>query len=1110
MCDIAEWLDGLGLGRYAEAFVENEIDLPALPFITEEDLKEIGVALGARRRLLAAIAEIGDASEPAMAVRADKPSGSAEAERRQLTVMFCDLVGSTALSGHLDPEEMRDIIKSYQNAVTEQVTHFRGHVAKYMGDGVLAYFGWPEAHEDDAESATRAGLSILRRMDDLITPTGHDLDARVGVATGLVVVGDMVGEGSAQEEAVVGETPNLAARLQGIASPGELVISAATRRLLGDLFELKDLGLLTLKGVAALTPAFAVLRERSVESRFEARQEGRLFGMVGRDQELALLMERWRRAKTGEGQLVLLTGEAGIGKSRLTRAAIDEIGADEHIRISYQCSPYHSDSPFYPVIQQLTRAAHFEADDGPAAKLDKLETLLAMSAENVGEVAPLLADVLGIDAQGRYGNLNLSPPQQRSRTLRLLSAQIIGLARRRPVLFVVEDAHWIDPTTLELIEFVIDQVAAEPVLILLTARPTFEHGFASHPIVTRLALNRLGHHQIVAIINRLTDGKALPAELVDEIVSKTDGVPLFVEELTKNVLESGMLRESEDAFLVEGSRADLSIPSTLHDSLMARLDRLQPVKEVAQTAACIGREFEHSLMAAVSPLSEANLNDALDRLIASELVFRRGVPPDARYTFKHALVRDAAYESLLKARRQQLHMRLLDVLEASGEASPEILAHHATAAGLIEKAIDYWQRAGSQALARPAYMEAIGHLGEAIRLVQASGTNGDWQRRELELQIQLGQASIAGRGYAHQRTVEIFDSALRLVPAIDEPSLRFAASYGRWASHHVGAEHSDGLVLAQEILDRASGEEDDGRLMMAHRMVATSLTMLGEFPRAHDNFEKALTLYHPEHQMLAQRFGHEPGVAIRSYYAIALWCLGYPDKARQLIDDALTTASRLDHINSLAYALFHAGLVGCLLRDATLCDDLSTRLIELSAEHDLRMWGDLSLGLQGWVRFERADPGSAEEMLGQGLLRSRNSGTRAFVPLLEGIYGRTLATLGRPEAVETSSRTVVMGHRGSERWCLPELHRLNGEVRGLLADDPAVVETEYNRALATAKEQNAKSWELRAAVCLARLWREQGERAKALDLLSPILGWFTEGSRTRDLKEAGALSDSLS
>jgi class 3 adenylate cyclase len=605
--DIKAWLADLGLQRYEQAFRDNDIGTDVLPELTADDLSALGItSVGHRRKLLLATAalktefaralkdnEVGQGPTPP-----SNPSrSSTDAARRQLTVMFIDLVDSTALSIQRDPEDMREIIRDYQNTVAGEITRFEGYIAKFMGDGVLAYFGWPRAHEDEAERAVRAGLAVTRAMTRLRTRAGEVLQTRIGIATGLVVVGDLVGEGAAQEQSVVGDTPNLAARLQGAAKPGMVVIAEATHQLVGNLFVLQDLGTQTFKGIAKPTCAFAVLAERPLESRFAAKRAGGLAPIVARDQELGLLIERWRQAKRGEGQMVLLSGEAGIGKSRITEALVDTLSGEPHLLLRYQCSPYHIDSSLYPAIQQIAHAAGFAGDDSPERRLDRLETLLAKATN------------------------------------------------RKPMLWVIEDVHWIDPTTLELMEFALDRVPGTRVFVLMTARPTFVASFGSHPVVTRLALNRLGREAIQSIIARIARGKRLPEPLLNEITARSDGVPLFVEEMTKAVLESGMLREDADAFHLDGPLSALAIPKTLHDSLMARLDRLRPVKEIAQIASVIGRSFDHRTIVALAGQFEGALTEAMQQLVEAELVFRRGIPPEATYLFKHALVRDAAYQS---------------------------------------------------------------------------------------------------------------------------------------------------------------------------------------------------------------------------------------------------------------------------------------------------------------------------------------------------------------------------------------------------------------------------------------------------------------------------------
>jgi class 3 adenylate cyclase len=779
--DVGAWLHGLGLGQYEQAFRDNDIDARVLSGLTADDLKEIGVvSVGHRRLMLQAVAALQAAAAPVVpvtgaAVVAPAAHASPQAERRQLTVMFADLVGSTALSARLDPEELREVLRAYQDAAAGVIARFEGHVAKFMGDGVLAYFGWPKAHEDDAERAVRAALALLDGVGRLRTPAGEPLAARVGIATGLVVVGDLLGEGAAREETVVGETPNLAARLQALAPPGGVVVAEATRRLLGGLFEAEDLGPQAVKGLGAPVRAFLVGAERGGVGRFEARHgAGNLTPMVGRDQELTLLIERWGLARAGEGQGVLLTGEPGIGKSRLVRALSDEA----RVSVPCQCSPYHSETALWPVVQHLERAARLDAGDGDEERLAKLEALLRAEPDEAARTVPLVASLLGIEVEGRYRPLDLTPQQRRAATLEALARQLLTLAMAEPVLLVVEDAHWIDPTTLELVRSVLGRIAAAPVLVLLTARPEFRGDLGAHAHLARLALNRLGRGHAAAIVGDIVGGKPLPEEVSAEIARRTDGVPLFVEELTKAVLESGLLEKRQDGYELSTPLPALAVPATLHDSLMARLDRLAPVKEVAQLAACLGREFDHALLAAVSPLGAAELGAALDRLIVAELMFRHGEPgPEAVYVFKHALVRDAAYDSLLKSRRRQLHAHIAAVLEECfpkrAEADPELLALHCTEAGLLEKAAGYRLEAGRQAIARSALTEAVAHLSAGLEVLKGVPKGAARDRKELELQAALGGALIPVKGWAAAEAGSAYTRACELCRELGDTARLF-------------------------------------------------------------------------------------------------------------------------------------------------------------------------------------------------------------------------------------------------------------------------------------------------------------------------------------------------
>ena len=706
---------------------------------------------------------IGEATAQAPAV-VSAPLRTDGAERRQLTVMFCDLVGSTALSSRLDPEDLREVIGAYNRAVGEIVAGFDGFVGRYMGDGVLVYFGYPQAHEDDAERAVRAGLGAIDAVSRLNVKSVK-LQARVGIATGLVVVGDLIGEGSAKEQAVVGETPNLAARLQALAAPDALVIAASTRRLVGDLFEVRDLGAVEVKGIAAPVRAWQVLRPSAVESRFGALRGSALSRLIGRDEEIDLLLRRWVRAKASDGQVVLASGEPGIGKSRLTAALEERLQTEPHIRLRYFCSPYHQDSALFPFVDQLGRAAGFARDDMPAAKLDKLDALLARAAPPDEDVA-FLADLLSLPASDRHPLPNLSPQRKKERTLEALIHQLEGLTRRQPVLMVFEDAHWIDPTSRELLDLIVERVRNVPVLLLVTFRPEFQPPWTGQPQVTMLALSRLHRRDRTALVKQIAGGKTMPEEVVARIADRADRVPLFVEELTKSVLESGLLREEVDRYVLDRALPPFAIPTTLHNSLMARLDRLASVRLVAQIGAAIGREFSYALMQAVCCLPEDELQAALARLVASELVFERGTLPDAVYSFKHALVQDAAHSSLLRSARQQLHTQIAEALEAHSpelmDSQPELLAQHYAEAGLVEKSIVCWGKAGRRSAARSAMAEAAAQLQKGLDQLALLPDTPERKRQELELRSALGAVLFAVKGFAAPETGRAYARAREL------------------------------------------------------------------------------------------------------------------------------------------------------------------------------------------------------------------------------------------------------------------------------------------------------------------------------------------------------------
>ena len=842
-------------GKYEAFFRENDIDETVLPSLTHENLKELGVAsFGHRVKLLDAIAALrSDASGKTPSVDATTTSSAPSAypedraERRQVTVMFSDLVGSTALSARMDPEDLREVISAYQKCVAETVQRFGGFVAKYMGDGVLFYFGYPQAHEDDAERAVRAGLELIEAVGGLKTRV--PLQTRVGIATGLVVVGGLIGSGEAQERGIVGETPNLAARLQGIAEPNTVVIAESTRKLLGNLFELEDLGPKDLKGVAGPAHAWAALRASSVASRFEALRTATT-PLVGREEEIELLTRRWQQAKAGDGYVVLIAGEPGIGKSRIAQTMVDRLAAEPHTRLRYFCSPHHQDSALYPAITQLERAAGFRRDDTAEQRLDKLEAVLSQGTNDLREAVPLIAHLLAIPTGDRYPALNLTPQKRKEKMLATLISQVEGLSAREPVLMVFEDVHWSDPTTRESLDLLIDRVPRLRVMVIITFRPEFTPPWIGRPNVTLLSLNRLPPRQRAEMIAHMTGGKALPKEIADQIIDRTDGVPLFIEELTKTVVESGILTEAGDHYAVAGPVTPLAIPSSLHASLLARLDRLAPTREVAQIGATLGRSFSHELISAVAGMPQQQIDSALAQLVTAELIFRRGMPPDAEYSFKHALVQDAAYSTLLRSRRQQLHARIATTIESQfpdiAAAQPEIVARHCIEAGMSEAAIGWWRQAGELALRRSAFTEAIAHLDKAIGLAEGLADGPDSRLTRLRLQIAKGNALIASQGHHAHATTAAFARARDLASQIEDPPERFSAYYGMWVGSITRAELAPAQETAEAFLRDAARRPESPEAGIAHRSYGMTCWFQGDFFGARQHTERVHTIYDRE------------------------------------------------------------------------------------------------------------------------------------------------------------------------------------------------------------------------------------------------------------------------
>jgi class 3 adenylate cyclase/predicted ATPase len=1109
--DIGEWLRGLGLHSYEQMFRDNGIDLEVLPHLTVEDLKEIGVnAVGHRRKMLDAIGLL----------RTDLPAPRppAPAERRQLTLMFVDLVGSTDLSQRVDPEELREIMRAYQNTVAGEIARFGGHVAKFLGDGVLAYFGWPQASEDAAERAVRAALAIATAVSGMSVGRKDLLAARIGIATGLVVVGDLLGEGAAKEEAVTGETPNLAARLQQVAEPGAVVIADSTRRLLGDLFELAGLGSLQLKGFGEAAQAWRVIGEGRAESRFEALHGAHVTPLVGRGEELDLMLSRWRLAEERAGQVVLIFGEPGIGKSRLVLALRERLEAAPITFVSYACSPHHLNSPLFPFISQLERAARFAPDDAAEKRLERLESLLREDGEDLpGDAVALLADLLGIAIGTSRALPDMSPQQKKALLFRTFLARLDRLAARGPVLMMLEDAHWLDPTSRELFDQIVDRLQWLPVLLVATFRAELSPPWIGFPHVTLLTLNRLPQAMVVVLVNRITGGKALPTEVLGQILARTEGIPLFTEELTKAVLEAGILCSSGDRYVLAGPFPSMAIPATLHDSLMARLDRLAPVKEIAQIGACIGREFDHELLAAVVSMPEPELASALDRLVAAELVFRRGLPPAATYVFKHALVRDAAYESLLKRRRQELHAQIATAVEALFpqlvEAQPELVARHFSEAGLAEKAVPYWLRAGRLAANRSANPEAIAHLRLGLECAQALPRGESRLRCELALQLALGGPLIATKGFASREAEAAYQSAQELSRELRSELDLLLALRGLGYVYHVRANLRGATRLMEETAALAKRSGDPALLVEADHFAGVVSFHLGEFQSARESLERSAKQGEFRGRYHSEVYGINMGVFCNAYISHCEWHLGYPVRGLEVAQEGVALACAISHPFSVALALNYLGMLHQFRRSPEAALTTATEARNICAQHGFDYYGAWSSLVRAWAIAEsgQLDEGLAAYDAALEDFRRTNAALRIphYLGLLAGLNRKAGKVVAGLRLIDEA---LAIADANCESWCNAELHRERGELLLMAAGEDAEnqADAEFKIAIETAAAQGAKLPELRASLARARLQAARGMRQQARDVLAPIYGWFSEGLEMSDLVEARTLLADLS
>jgi class 3 adenylate cyclase/predicted ATPase len=1039
------------------------------------------------------------------------PPRAALAERSHLTVMFCDLVGSTALSVHLDVEDLHEVIGDYQKRVAEIVTRFGGFVARRVGDGVLVYFGYPNADEDDPEQAVRAGLAIIEGIGAL--ESREPLQVRLGIATGLVVVGDLSGSGPANDNEVLGEVPNLAARLLALAEPNAIVIADSTRRQVGSVFALEDLGFNDLKGFVEPQRAWRVLGENRFKSRFEALRSAET-PLVDRHEETELLLRRWTQAKAGEGRVILFSGEAGIGKSRLAVALRDLLDAEPYTDLQYFCSPHHQDSALFPIINLLERAAGFGREDTPGVRLDKLGALMAETSAAAQDIA-LLADLLLLPT-GRYATVEHNPRRRKEETFEALQRQLTALARKKPVLMTFEDLHWIDPTTQELLDLFIQRIQDLPVLLIATFRPDFTAPWADQPHVTMLNLNRLTRSDSEALVRQLAAKAAsLPSDLIGEIVERGDGVPLFLEEVTKTVMDARPVRQSGSVT----PRPSLSVPPTLHASLMARLDRIGPAaKEIAQIGATIGREFPYELMAIVAQRPEQELRGTLGRLVDAGLIFRRGEPPRSSFLFKHGLLQDAAYSTLLRGPRRSLHARIAQAIEEMfpdiAESQPELVARHRTEAGLMSPATVHWQRAGELALRRSAGSEALKHFSSALRILEELPDATDRWQQELDIRLGLGTALIIAHGFRSKgpEIAKHYARAVALGRGLGDDKKLFRAMWGSWYANLITGQTEQALGMANELVEVAERLADPDLMLEAYHSRWANSHVLGLNSITLADTQRGIALYDAErHHTHAYDYGgHDTGVCAYAHSAVTLWVSGFPEQAVQMSTAALELGHRLGNPPSLAHAAWWSATLQQLLRAPEPCREFAELTIRIGREQGSNMFVMCPL-LLGWAIFESGEVSEGLQQMEDWVGATRQSVRRFYYEYELLVFAEALLKAGEPDHAQEVVQ-AALDYIKTSRNCLfeAEAHRLSGlclAVRG--SDRIAEAETRLLKAIETSDRQGALSFKLRAATSLARIWRDQSRRREARKLLSPVYDLFTEGFDTPDLREARALLDDL-
>jgi class 3 adenylate cyclase/tetratricopeptide (TPR) repeat protein len=1090
--DVADWLQQLGLERYAEAFRENDIGFSVLPALTADDLKELGVAsVGHRRQLLEGIA----------ALRTAPPAreGGASAERRQLSVMFCDVVGFTALSARLDPEDLGTIIREYQARVAGAVGAWGGFIARYVGDGILVYFGWPEAHEADAEKAVRAALAVVETVGG--EPVHAErLQVRIGVATGLVVVGEPIGTSSARQQTAIGETPNLAARLQALAAPNGIIIDAVTRRQIGTLFDCCDLGAFELKGLAGPVKAWQVMCEADANSRFQALRGDNATRLVGRQEELDLLLRRWKQAGAGQGRVVLISGEPGIGKSRLLAALDEELQALPHTNLRYFCSPHHQDSPLHPVIRQLEMAAGFARDDDPAGRAIKLKSLLALAKTPDEDVALVMALLLPTQEP----SILESPKRRTERTFDALISLVERLSIEHTLLMVFEDVHWADPSTLDFIDVLIRRIVHSSSLLILTFRPEFSAPWVGHAGITLLTLSRLDRDDATILATQLTSQRRLPAALIDNVVTQSDGIPLFIEELTRSVMESAEVTPA----------SAIAVPATLHASLMARLDRIPVAKQIAQIGAVIGRDFPRTLVAGVTRLSEAQLTRGFDELVASGIAFRRGVGPDVVYTFKHALVQEIAYDSLLRRRRGELHAAIVELAEhteSDAGIEPGVLAYHCAQAGLTAKAANYYRIAGERSAERLGMAETRRQLEQGLQLAERLPAGPDRYRLEAELWIGLGRILLPTKGQAHPETRSALSRAVDICRRFDSGAMLIRALYGLGIVEEVRGDLRGAQTIGEELVALAAARNDPSIALAARARLGSALFYQGRFMAAQDVLSQAVDLLAQGTPMSFDvAVSSTPALPVLSFMANTFACLGNTDEAVTYSQQAVRQARQLAP-TSLAFALHGQLRTAIIMDDVPWCRETAEQQVALCEEYSLPPFLSNALCALGWTSARCGNAPEGLRLLTEGTRMLDALGSKVSASMISGLMADTLALSGRTsDAMAVLDEALALAVQTGAAWLDAELLRRKAELLSCgPPGDPVAVEAEFQRAIDIARSQSARLLELRASLGLSKLLCRDGRRDEAHVLLRSICGWFAEQSGAADVADAHSLLAAL-